>query len=58
MRISARRDSIEVGHHRALSTVFGEVSVRRFVCRQRGEENLHLVDASLNLARRQALAWS
>lgn len=43
------RDSIEVGHHRALCTVFGEVSVRRFAYRQRGEENLHLVDASLNL---------
>ena len=43
------RDSIEVGHHRALCTVFGEVRVRRFAYRQRGEENLHLVDASLNL---------
>ena len=43
------RGSIEVGHHRALSTVFGEVSVERLAYRRRGEENLHLVDASLNL---------
>lgn len=43
------RASIEVGHHRALSTVFGEVSVERLAYRHRGEENLHLVDASLNL---------
>ena len=43
------RASIEHGHHRALSTVFGEVSVKRLAYRRRGEENLHLVDASLNL---------
>jgi hypothetical protein len=44
-----QRASIEAGHHRALSTVFGEVSVERLAYRRRGEENLHLVDASLNL---------
>ncbi len=43
------RASIEVGHHRALASVFGEASVGRFAYRRRGEENLHLADASLNL---------
>jgi hypothetical protein len=43
------RASIEVGHHRALCTVFGEVNVERLAYRRRGEENLHLADASLNL---------
>ncbi len=45
----APRVSIEEGHHRALSTVFGEVGVERLAYRRRGEENLHLADASLNL---------
>ncbi len=45
----APRASVEDGHHRALVTVFGEVSVERLAYRRRGEENLHLADASLNL---------
>jgi hypothetical protein len=43
------RASVEEGHHRALLSVFGEVSVERLAYRRRGEENLHLADASLNL---------
>ncbi len=44
-----RRGSVEVGHVRALQTIFGEVSVTRLAYRRRGEENLYPSDAALNL---------
>jgi len=43
------RASVEEGHQRGLLSVFGKVSVERLAYRRRGEENLHLADASLNL---------
>lgn len=43
------RRTIETGHQRALSTVFGGVQVRRIAYRRRGEANLHPADARLNL---------
>jgi len=39
----------EEGHQRSLATVFGEVVVERLAYRRRGEQNLHLADAVLNL---------
>ena len=43
------RTSVEAGHHRALTTVFGAVTVTRLAYRRRGEPNLHPADAALNL---------
>lgn len=43
------RGSVETSHTRPLVTVFGEVSVERFVYRHRGEHNLYPADAQLNL---------
>jgi len=41
--------SIEAGHRRCLETIFGTVAVTRLAYRAHGQENLHLVDAALNL---------
>lgn len=41
--------SAEVGHSRALTTVFGTVTVERLAYRHRGAANLHPADAALNL---------
>ncbi|MGH9148817.1 MAG: ISKra4 family transposase, partial [Acidimicrobiales bacterium] len=41
--------SVEAGHTRALTTVFGTVVVERLAYRHRGAENLHPADAELNL---------
>jgi hypothetical protein len=41
--------SVEVGHTRPLTTVFGEVGVRRIANRKRGCPNLYPADAGLNL---------
>jgi len=41
--------SVEAGHTRALSTVFGAVSVERLAYRHRGATNLHPADGALNL---------
>jgi len=41
--------SVEAGHTRALTTVFGTVAVQRLAYRHRGAENLHPADAALNL---------
>jgi hypothetical protein len=41
--------AIEADHERALSTIFGSVTVRRLAYRRRGEENLYPADAALNL---------
>lgn len=43
------RRSVEQGHERHLTTVFGEVTVERFAYRQRGHANLCPLDAALNL---------
>ena len=43
------RRSAETEHARALTTVFGEVDVRRSAYRKRGQGNLHPADAALNL---------
>ena len=43
------RTRVESGHTRALSTVFGEVSVSRMAYRAPGRANLHPADAELNL---------
>jgi len=43
------RRSVEPGHRRRLSTVFGEVTVERCAYRQRGHANLCPLDAALNL---------
>ena len=43
------RGSVETGHTRALSTVFGEVTVSRLAYRRRGHANLYPADAQLNL---------
>lgn len=43
------RGSVEAGHSRTLTTVFGAVEVERFAYRRRGHENLHPADAALNL---------
>ena len=41
--------SVEPGHERPLATIFGSVAVTRLAYRRRGEENLYLADAQLNL---------
>jgi hypothetical protein len=41
--------SVEAGHTRQPSTVFGAVTVKRLACRHRGAANLHPADAALNL---------
>jgi len=41
--------SVEAGHTRRLTTVFGTVSVERLAYRHRGAANLHPADAALNL---------
>jgi hypothetical protein len=43
------RGSVETGHTRALTTVFGEVRVTRLAYRRRGHANLYPADAQLNL---------
>ena len=43
------RPHVEAGHERALTTVFGEVDVRRLAYRARGQTNLYPADAGLNL---------
>ena len=43
------RGAIEAGHTRALTTVFGEVTVTRQAYRRRGHANLYPADAALNL---------
>jgi len=43
------RGSVETGHTRALTTVFGEVTVTRLAYRRRGHANLYPADAQLNL---------
>ena len=43
------RPSVETGHARMLTTVFGEVGVTRLAYRRRGRPNLHPADAALNL---------
>ena len=45
----AARPSVEAGHTRTLTTVFGEVAVHRLAYRARGRANLHPADAQLNL---------
>lgn len=41
--------SVEAGHPRPLTTVFGAVRVQRLAYRHRGAANLHPADAALNL---------
>ena len=43
------RSRVESGHTRALTSVFGEVTVTRRAYRARGRANLHPADAALNL---------
>ena len=43
------RGAIEAGHTRALTTVFGEVTVTRQAYRRRRHANLYPADAALNL---------
>jgi hypothetical protein len=43
------RGSVETGHTRALTTVFGQVRVSRLAYRRRGHANLYPADAQLNL---------
>ena len=43
------RAAVEPGHERVLSSVFGQVTVRRMAYRHRGCENLYVADAQLNL---------
>lgn len=43
------RPSVEAGHRRRLTTVFGEVNVERLAYRCRGRANLHPADGVLNL---------
>jgi len=43
------RNTVEKNHERPLTTIFGDVDVRRLAYRQRGYENLYPVDAVLNL---------
>lgn len=47
--------SVEAGHSRALTTVFGVVSVERLAYRHRGAANLHPADAALEPAHRASL---
>jgi len=41
--------AVEANHERPLTTIFGSAKVTRFAYRRRGEENLYLQDAALNL---------
>jgi hypothetical protein len=41
--------AVEAGHQRPLTTIFGAVAVDRLAYRAKGQENLHLADAALNL---------
>jgi len=41
--------ALEAGHERPLTTIFGSAAVDRFAYRARGQENLYLADAALNL---------
>jgi hypothetical protein len=43
------RPSVEVGHGRTLTTVFGEVTATRMAYRRRRQANLHPADGVLNL---------
>jgi hypothetical protein len=43
------RPSVEAGHQRTLTTIFGEVTVTRLAYRRRGRPNLHPADGALNL---------
>lgn len=43
------RGAVEAGHTRALTTVFGEVTVTRLAYRRRRHANLYPADAALNL---------
>ena len=43
------RPSVEAGHARTLTTIFGEVIVTRLAYRHRAQPNLHPADAALNL---------
>jgi len=43
------RPSVEAGHGRTLTTVFGEVTATRLAYRRRGQANLHPADGVLNL---------
>ncbi len=43
------RSSVEAGHARTLTTIFGEVTVTRLAYRHRGQPNLHPADGRLNL---------
>ena len=43
------RSRVEAGHHRPLTTVFGEVDVERLAYRRPGHANLHPADGALNL---------
>ncbi|EQD28850.1 hypothetical protein B1B_18853, partial [mine drainage metagenome] len=47
------RASVETGHQRSLTTIFGEVDVTRRAYRKRGEANLHPADGRLNLPREE-----
>jgi hypothetical protein len=46
---AAHYGAVETDHVRPLETVFGGVTVTRLAYRHRGEENLYLADAALNL---------
>ncbi len=43
------RGTVEVGHQRTLTSVFGSVVVERLAYRRRGHGNLHPADGTLNL---------
>ncbi len=43
------RSSVEAGHARTLTTIFGEVTVTRLAYRRRAQPNLHPADGALNL---------
>ena len=43
------RKTVEAGHERTLTTVFGQVKVRRLAYRRKGHANLHPADGALNL---------
>jgi len=45
----ANRPSVEAGHGRGLTTIFGPVAVTRLAYRRRAAANLHPADAVLNL---------
>jgi hypothetical protein len=49
----APHNAVEKDHERSLTTLFGDVDVRRFAYRHRGAPNLHPLDAHLNLPEEQ-----